>query len=486
MSTLIKELSSVLDGNSSYISSSINVEGYTSISFSINSTESGYYIIEGCYSNDQWITVYKDNLLENSTHNKVLSITAKIIRFTYVLVGVATIYRNTFLIINSSTKDENALSTSLSKAFLKDAFGDLSITEKNLGINVNFVYKIHPDVATTSLSGSATATTSDSLMVLQSGTTAASSAVLNSVDYIRYSPGTGLRCFATPFFGTPIAGTRQFVGFGNNDNGYYIGFDGLEFGILHENAGNETWIPQSTFNRNTLSFLDYSKGNLFITQLTWLGVGALQFSIQESNGALTLFHVIEYPNKYVVPSSSNPSYRSIAFCDNGATTSNIILKACCLNIYIEGSLNYSSGLFNSIFNSASIAASTLTTILSIRCTTTFASKTNHTPTVLQLVSFATDGNKPVRFEIIKNAPLVGAIWNYIDVDKSIIEYSTSPITAIFGRILLSSVLGKTGNTNINLEPYRLQINPGENISIVAYTTSATNDNSASISWKELF
>ncbi len=485
MSILVKELSTLLELAATYTTQPINVEGYTSLSFSINSSETGYYTIEAEYSGE-WLTIYKDNLLENSTYNKVLPITAKIIRFNYALIDIATIYRNTFLIINAPPKDENALSSTLSKAFLKDAFGDLSFTEKNLGINVNFVYKIHPDIATTSLSGSATATTANSLMVLQTGTTAASSAILNSVDYIRYSPGTGLRCFATPFFGIPHVDTHQFVGFGNDDNGYFIGFNGLEFGILYKNAGVETWIPQHTFNRNTLPFLDHYKGNLFITQLTWLGVGCLQFSIQEPHGSITLFHVIEYPNKYLVPSSSNPSYRSIAFCDNGATTTNIILKACCLNIYIEGSLNYSSGIFNSAFNSATIAASTLTTILSIRVVTSFGGVDNFTPVLLQLISLASDGNKSVRFEIIKNAPLVGAIWNYIDVNKSLVEYSTSPITAISGRVLLSSVLGKTGNTNINLEPYRLQINPGENISIVAYTTNATNENSVSLSFKELF
>lgn len=86
-----------------------------------------------------------------------------------------------------------------------------------------------------SLSGSATA--SDSLLKVSTGTTIYSQAQIKSRKRLRYRPGQGIVGRFTAVYTTGITQSYQVVGFGHAEDGVYFGYKNADFGILYNNRG---------------------------------------------------------------------------------------------------------------------------------------------------------------------------------------------------------------------------------------------------------
>ena len=71
-------------------------------------------------------------------------------------------------------------------------------------------------------------------MSMSSGNSTSGSAHCELRRALKYRPGQGSACRLTAIFGAPVANTKQLVGAGNVESGYYFGYSGTEFGIFHE------------------------------------------------------------------------------------------------------------------------------------------------------------------------------------------------------------------------------------------------------------
>lgn len=101
----------------------------------------------------------------------------------------------------------------------------------------DFVYGIQNQTFVTSSFKGSSITTSGSLCSISSGTDPDGSATVQLRRGLKYRPGQGSSIRATAIFDTPDAGNAMFLGAGTSECGYFIGYFGTSFGILHSQTG---------------------------------------------------------------------------------------------------------------------------------------------------------------------------------------------------------------------------------------------------------
>lgn len=116
-------------------------------------------------------------------------------------------------------------------------FGDLKTVTVQPQGQGDFVYGISSKVFTTSSFAGATITAVSGVCELSSGTNTAGSATIQLRRRLKYRPGQGSSMMATAVFDTPDAGNAQFIGCGSSECGYFVGYFGTAFGILHSEKG---------------------------------------------------------------------------------------------------------------------------------------------------------------------------------------------------------------------------------------------------------
>jgi hypothetical protein len=99
------------------------------------------------------------------------------------------------------------------------------------------VYGINSDEVRVTASGSGDATAANQLFTISTGTTIGSYAVLQSRKRLRYRPGQGMVGRFSALWSSPVASSIVVAGFGTPEAGYYFGYNGTSFGILHSTGG---------------------------------------------------------------------------------------------------------------------------------------------------------------------------------------------------------------------------------------------------------
>lgn len=125
---------------------------------------------------------------------------------------------------------------STTKTMSRAAYGEaVGIAESPL-VQINFIYGLQNNVNTT-VYGSGTISAGNSVASIRTGTTISSLAQLLSKRTPHYNAGQGNVMRFSAVFDTPIAGTTQICGVGDQTNGYFFGYNGTNFGILHRKGG---------------------------------------------------------------------------------------------------------------------------------------------------------------------------------------------------------------------------------------------------------
>jgi len=116
-------------------------------------------------------------------------------------------------------------------------FGEVQVSEANVQGQGDFVYGINDQIFITSSFAGANVTASSGMCELQSGTSPSGSATVQFRRGLKYRAGQASLLRATALFDTPDAGNAQFIGAGTAECGYFIGYFGTNFGILHSETG---------------------------------------------------------------------------------------------------------------------------------------------------------------------------------------------------------------------------------------------------------
>jgi hypothetical protein len=117
-------------------------------------------------------------------------------------------------------------------------FGEVLTAQLTPVAQGDFVFNINNQTFNTSEFAGGTVTAVDGQCELDSGTSASGSATVQLRRGLKYRAGQGSAMKATALFSEPDAGNAQFVGAGSSECGYYIGYFGTNFGILHSISGS--------------------------------------------------------------------------------------------------------------------------------------------------------------------------------------------------------------------------------------------------------
>lgn len=122
-------------------------------------------------------------------------------------------------------------------------FGEVHVESLRPIFQVDDVYGLNQFevTATTGINGpgstSATVTGGSNMFTCSTGTTALSFSSLQSRKRLRYRPGQGVVCRFTALFSTPAASSILVAGVGTAESGFYFGYNGTSFGVLHSTGG---------------------------------------------------------------------------------------------------------------------------------------------------------------------------------------------------------------------------------------------------------
>lgn len=339
------------------------------------------------------------------------------------------------------------------------------------------------DAGTGYTDGTATITQENSMIKLTTNAGTYNKAVARTINTVKYQPGTGLVSRFTAIFATGTANSNQYAGIGDDNDGFFVAYQGTGFGILRRTNGAETFTAQASFSIDILGGaggstnpsnlnINFQNGNVFQIRFQWLGFGAIVFSIEDpSNGEFEPFHVIKFANANTTPSAFNPSFPIQYEIEN--TTNNTALSlqsASCMGA-IEGQKTYNNILFSvNITNGA-----TANGALIVRNKTYYQNKINKTNLIIRQVSLAnTDAtnNAPTKTFTFTLDGTFSTTPTYNDVDDStsVVEYhnTADTVLTVSGGTTINKV-GVPGSDSIviKFEPGELVIRPNQTLHIVA-------------------
>lgn len=118
-------------------------------------------------------------------------------------------------------------------------FGSLNVDSLEAIVQFDGVYGIPSGRVISSSYGSGSVTAANNMIIVSNGdTNLGSYASLQSEKRIRYKAGQGIVCrYSAMFLDGGQTGVTQVAGIGTAEAGYYFGYSGVNFGILHVNSG---------------------------------------------------------------------------------------------------------------------------------------------------------------------------------------------------------------------------------------------------------
>ncbi len=373
-------------------------------------------------------------------------------------------------------------------------FGDLVTAQITPSIQMDFVYGINTQTGVSTIANGGSVDTANGRLRLQTGTNSAGTGIFNSKRSIKYRTGQGVIARFTPVFNPPAANSIQIMGVGTLYDGYCFGYNGTAFGVLHRNGNIDTWAPQSSWNGDKCDGTGASGfvwnpilGNVTMIEYPYLGYGNITFWVQDSNTSKwILAHTIKYTNTSASVQLSNPNMYFYAQVLNAGNTSNLTLYCGSFAAFICGERSFISSPKWAADNNKS-TVTTETAILNIKNCTTYNGVLNRSMVRLNSLSVSTSTSNTVITVRLKVGVTLGGSpsfaakngttadnGNTITSGNSLVSTDTAGTTVTGGTHIFSMMLSSSGNTQLDLTPFAIFIQPGEIMTIsVASTASAT-------------
>lgn len=115
-----------------------------------------------------------------------------------------------------------------------NTFGALDVSTITPQGQGDFVHGVSDKIFTTGSFTSPSVTATNGMASVTTGTAPTSWSQVALRRGVKYRPGQGSVGRITALYDTPVANNYQLVGLGNNECGYFIGYQGTDFGILHQ------------------------------------------------------------------------------------------------------------------------------------------------------------------------------------------------------------------------------------------------------------
>jgi hypothetical protein len=379
------------------------------------------------------------------------------------------------------------------------AFGDLMAVEPTPLIQLNFIYGINPQTATTSITDTGIADINTQRLRLQTGTNSTGSAMLRSVRIAKYRTGQGMIARFTKAFASPVANSIQRIGVSDlGVSGYFFGYNDTSFGICHRLNNADTWIPQSSWNGDNLGFaLDPTLGNVYYIYYPYLGYGPICFFICPPDGNIIHVHTIKYPNTSTLVQLTNPSMVFYDKIENTGNTTNLTNYTASAAIFCCGKNNFGGARFVTK-NQKAIVAGTVTNIFTVRNATTYNGLPNLSVIRFNFISTAYGnlGNNTFGYVTMTRNATLGGVPSYTPLSgttadngvtitngNSCASVDIAGTTVTGGNPLWNNTGANANNILMNLIDEDYFLYPGETMTVVGESTSNANI-SVALNWTE--
>ena len=247
----------------------------------------------------------------------------------------------------------------------------------------------------------------------------------------------------------------------------------------------ETFIPQSTWNMNKKSDLDPTKFNVYQIQYQFLGSGAIEFFIEDSDtGQFVLVHRIKFANTSTVPSLKNPNLPLAIFVISEGSTTNLSVETVSMAAFRQGEFlnsGQAAGLVGSV-----TATATEQSVFTIKVRDEVGGRLLLGELTFNSVVANTDSNKGAIFNLLLGATVNGVQdFAYHDKDASMVLVDNTQAT-VTGGVLIGVVdVGGEGSANFLFDNPKGFLLPNETLTITARVISgAAATCGAFVSWSE--
>lgn len=314
----------------------------------------------------------------------------------------------------------------------------------------------------------------------------------NSNWIVEYS-GTKV-CFLATAVG-PKAGAFNFTDTGAT--GVTATVTNSQAGVAH----TDTWIPQQSFNIDTLDgngpstvVIDPTKLNIFQINFRWLGAGELRFAIENPiNGDMIFFHHIHYSNQNIDVHIDNPSLKiGYVAASLGGTGTNVVVEGASMMGGIEGLIQNTKlpVAANVSFNPpGNLSNNTYHEVLTIHNRLVYGGKINTREVLLKNInaSFTTTSTAPVTVILFYDFDALPDLeYTTQSEEFSSVYYSTTTGTVTLGNNLPIYVVDVPGggNSSVDLTDLRIAVPPNHNISAVVFSSQAISRVALALTWVE--
>lgn len=377
------------------------------------------------------------------------------------------------------------------------AFGTLETAELTSVFQGDFVCGLNTQIWNTPVtSGAGAAVDTDaSRLRIQCGTNAAGYAYITPKRPARYRAGQGITARFTPLYSTGIANNLQIWGVGSivsntPYDGFFFGYNGTSFGIVHYNRGTPTWYAQASWNGDkcdgssgTSFEYDPTFGTPVMIKYPYLGYGDIGFYLQDpSTARWVLVHTIRYANTVATTQLGNPTLQFLGFTLNSGNTTNKTMYCGSVGIFISGSRSFVGNPAWAMDNNKS-GVTTETNILTLKNATTYNTVTNRGLIRLTSLAISSSAASGVSIFRLKRGVTLGGSPSYTTINgttgdggvtitngNSITSYDTAGTTITGGTYEFGITVDNPNSSIINLLPYDIFIAPTEILTISGFST----------------
>jgi hypothetical protein len=363
-------------------------------------------------------------------------------------------------------------------------FGAQKVAQETPFESLTFQYGINPEYVTQQAYDGGTVSQANSSAVMSSGTLDGGWSGIESKNVTRYTPGQGIRLRFTTVFAPCVAQQTQEVGLGNADNDF-VGFGcyGATFGIIHRRGGVQTFVPKSAWNGAPITF-NQTHGNVYSLAFQFLGYGVMRFVMERPNGEFVTVHTLQFPNARTTPTFSNPALRFQARVYNWGSTTSSTISIPSAGIVQEG-LESHGGVHRGALNRRSVSTTPVPVFTLANVSTWDSGVANMVKLRVQDIHASGTGSSDLNCLLVDGAGIATPTWKTVAAFSPSL-YDTASTTWDGGGAVRHAWVfeGNAGGTSEDLGV--LEVQPGETLTVVCYTTSGNSTTGIGFNWMEEF
>lgn len=373
-----------------------------------------------------------------------------------------------------------------------DAFGRQRVSAPYTLFDSTMRYDKRSDQWFDAIVGSGTSTflTNESSVAMTVNTASGDTVLRRTRQNFPYQAGKSMMVLQSFGGAAPTAGLIQEVGIFNDQNGVMVRASGttVQFVIRSYASGSvqETVVNQNAWNIDPLPSLNFSKAQIFVTDLEWLGVGRVRCGFV-INGEIVYCHEFEHYNAlnsvYMTTAILPLSYR---IHNATAQASSHTMKQICCSVLSEGGYEPDGAIY-----SVGHDLSTVPNTSGERITAGIRMASGRTSNVILPVriSTTTASSDVVLWRLRLNPTLSGVSWTAADNGRGNVEVTTSGSAS--GGTIVDAGFVSQGSANNYAVAEAIRLSLGQNASGVSDTLVLTVDSSVSskalgmIGWVEV-